>query len=72
MNMPDDSPRILEFLVKESKEVVQYAPLMNRLLLRGAIIDAEDLLAEINGCPRKDTRTEALNVLRNEARKVQP
>lgn len=70
MNVPDDTPKILETIIKQSKDVVQYAPLMHRMLLQGAIIDAEDLLAEINGAPRKDTHAEAVNVIRSEARKL--
>jgi hypothetical protein len=66
--MPDDTVKVLETLIKESKGALEDLPLMRRLLLRGAIIDAEDLLAEITGASRKDTHAEAIKVLRDEAR----
>lgn len=65
MQAPDDIVKVLATLIKESKNVVQDAPLHRRLLLQGAIIDAEDLLAEMNGAPRQDTHVDALKVLRD-------
>ena len=57
---PNDTEKVLQTLIKESKRALDLLPLMNRLLLSGAIIDAESLLAEIQGKPPIDTHTEAL------------
>lgn len=67
---PDDTEKVLETLIKESKSALNRLPLINRMLLSGAIIDAESLLAEIQGKPAIDTHAAALNVIRDEMKKV--
>jgi hypothetical protein len=67
---PDDTAKTLETLIKASKQVLEDAPLHRKLLLHGAIIDAEDLLAELTGRERIDTHGEAMKAIFGEIRKV--
>jgi len=47
MRVPSDTLDVLESLVKESKRAIEEVSIPTRLLLTGAIIDAENLIAEI-------------------------
>jgi len=68
---PDDTVRVLETLISSSEDVLNDAPIHRRLLLKGAIIDAKDLLAELQGRPRPDCHKAAIEAIREEARKGQ-
>ena len=70
MKVPNDTAKVLEALIKESKSALNCLPLHKKLLLSGVIIDAEDLLAEIQGTERIDTHAEAIKVLVDEGRKL--
>jgi hypothetical protein len=67
---PDDTAKTLETLIQESESVLNDAPLHRRLLLKGAIIDAKDLLAELQGTERVDTHHAAVAAIHDEMRKV--
>ena len=67
---PDDTTRVLQTLIENSEAVLGDAPIHRRLLLRGAIIDAKDLLNELNGKPTTDTAETAREAIREEMRKV--
>ena len=47
MNAPDDTLTVIKTLVKEVREILPKVDLMHRLLISGAIIDAESLIEEI-------------------------
>jgi len=67
---PNDTAKVLETLIKESERALNDLPLMGRLLLSGAIIDAKSLLGEIQGKPPIDTHAEALLAIGKEIQKV--
>ena len=67
---PDDTEKVLERLILSSEKVLSRLSLMDRLLLKGAIIDAKSLLAEIKGEQPSDTHTEALLAIGEEMRKA--
>lgn len=67
---PEDIVRVLAILIRASEDVLQDAPIYRKLLLKGAIIDAKNLLAEIEGKPRVYSHEEALKAIRKEMRKV--
>jgi hypothetical protein len=69
IQVPDDTDKILDTLIKASVSVLEDAPIHRRLLLSGAIIDAKDLLAEIRGTERIDTHAAAMKVIHDEARR---
>jgi len=69
MEVPTDAADVLGALIKESIAALEYLPIHRRLLLRGTIIDAQDLLAEINGTERIDTQKAALGVVLEEAKR---
>ena len=54
MRVPDDTLKVLETLTLEAKSVIGSLSLMNRLLLTGAVIDAENLIAEIKAKPERN------------------
>lgn len=66
---PDDTIRVLQTLIENSEAVLNDAPLHRRLLLTGAIIDAKDLLSELQGKPTIDTAEAAREAIREEAKK---
>ncbi len=70
INSPDDTEKVLNALIKSAERAAEYLPLHIKLLLHGALIDAKDLLAEIQGKERIDTHEEALKTLRSEIKKV--
>jgi len=67
---PNDTEKVLGTLIKESERVLEWLSLMDRLMLKGAIIDAKSLLAEIQGKPSTDTHSEALLAIGEEMRKA--
>ena len=46
---PDDTIAVIETLVKEVRKVLPEIDLMHRLLITGALIDAESLIEELRG-----------------------
>ena len=52
MRVPDDTLSVLETLTLEAKSVLKSLSLPNRMLLTGAVIDAENLIAEIKSEPK--------------------
>lgn len=44
---PDDTIRVLETLIDEAQKAMKHLPLMERLLLTGALLDAVNLLDEL-------------------------
>ena len=54
MRVPDDTLEVLENLTLKAKSVIGSLSLMNRLLLTGAVIDAENLIAEIKAKPERN------------------
>lgn len=47
MRVPDDTLSVLEILTGEAKRVLPGLHIHDRLLMTGAVIDAENLIAEI-------------------------
>jgi hypothetical protein len=47
IRVPNDTLYVLEVLVKECRNVLPTVNIHDRLLLTGAVIDAENLIAEI-------------------------
>ncbi len=70
ISVPDDTASVLETLIKCGESVLNDIPLHRKLLLRGAIIDAKDLIAEIRGTERIDTHAEAIKVIVEEGKNL--
>jgi hypothetical protein len=52
MRVPDDTLDVLETLVKECQNVLPSLHIHDKLLMTGAVIDAENLIAEIKSAAK--------------------
>lgn len=52
MRVPDDALDVLETLVKECRNVIPNLHIHDKLLMTGAVIDAENLIDEIKSSQR--------------------